>query len=259
MRLSIPQPCHEDWQKMSPEAQGRFCSLCSKTVVDFTAMTDSEVMAYFENHYGQKTCGRFKSNQLDIIKIKIPQQVFRQRLPYLQKFLLALLVSFSALFTSCERPHAVKTVMQIEMADELTGIVRMEEAVTDSPPPQQSKPTEIIIPDDEIMGDIAIMETPEIYPEFVGGDSALKAYITTRLKTLKLDEWKDSLPRRVFVDFTVDTSGQVANPKIIKGGLDETNNKIILTAFKEMPRWKPGMLNDKPRNFKVRYPLKLKN
>jgi len=34
MRISIENPCHEDWQKMLPESQGRFCQACEKTVVD---------------------------------------------------------------------------------------------------------------------------------------------------------------------------------------------------------------------------------
>ena len=34
----IPNPCHEDWNKMTPEDKGRHCSVCDKVVIDFTKM-----------------------------------------------------------------------------------------------------------------------------------------------------------------------------------------------------------------------------
>lgn len=63
-RISIPSPCSADWSKMTPAGQGRFCSLCSLTVVDFTQMSDTEIKEYFQCTYGQKTCGRFAQSQL---------------------------------------------------------------------------------------------------------------------------------------------------------------------------------------------------
>ena len=38
--LYIPKPCHEDWNKMTPTQQGKFCSSCSKQVIDFSLMSD---------------------------------------------------------------------------------------------------------------------------------------------------------------------------------------------------------------------------
>ncbi len=34
--LSIPKPCHEDWDKMNPTECGAFCNKCSKEVIDLT-------------------------------------------------------------------------------------------------------------------------------------------------------------------------------------------------------------------------------
>jgi CarboxypepD_reg-like domain len=61
--LAIPTPCHEDWQKMTPAEQGRFCLSCQKTVMDFTGKTDREVAKYFEQG-SANTCGRFRHDQL---------------------------------------------------------------------------------------------------------------------------------------------------------------------------------------------------
>ncbi|HWB28782.1 MAG TPA: T9SS type A sorting domain-containing protein [Chitinophagaceae bacterium] len=61
--ITIPTPCHENWDNMTPAAKGRFCQACAKTVVDFTAMTDSEILHYFSKAAGN-TCGRFANDQL---------------------------------------------------------------------------------------------------------------------------------------------------------------------------------------------------
>lgn len=66
--LTIPTPCHENWQAMTPAEQGRFCLSCQKTVLDFTTKTDREVARYFEQTASSEnaghTCGRFRPDQL---------------------------------------------------------------------------------------------------------------------------------------------------------------------------------------------------
>jgi hypothetical protein len=65
LRLNIPEPCSEDWEKMLPGERGRHCHQCCKTVVDFTAMSDAEVLRYFKENVGAKVCGRLMSDQLE--------------------------------------------------------------------------------------------------------------------------------------------------------------------------------------------------
>ncbi len=64
LQLSIPKPCSANWNEMTPNEQGKFCSLCNLTVVDFTKMNEHEIKDYFKNQTVGKTCGRFESNQL---------------------------------------------------------------------------------------------------------------------------------------------------------------------------------------------------
>ncbi|MBO9205021.1 MULTISPECIES: carboxypeptidase-like regulatory domain-containing protein [Niastella] len=64
IQIRIPEPCQENWQNMTPQEQGRFCGSCQKTVVDFTLMTDKEILAYFSKA-AEHTCGRFSSDQLN--------------------------------------------------------------------------------------------------------------------------------------------------------------------------------------------------
>lgn len=65
VNYQIEEPCHADWNQMKPEAQGRFCSSCSKTVVDFSTMSDFSIVNYLENNKHQSVCGRFAEDQLD--------------------------------------------------------------------------------------------------------------------------------------------------------------------------------------------------
>lgn len=73
IQISIPQPCHEDWSKMTPTEQGRFCNACQKSVVDFTGFTDRQLFEYLNTHKGLKICGRFENTQLNR-PIHVPSQ-----------------------------------------------------------------------------------------------------------------------------------------------------------------------------------------
>ena len=65
LQLSIPEPCHENWQQMTPTDQGRFCNACAKEVIDFSTMTDIQVLNYFTSLTHDKVCGRALPEQLN--------------------------------------------------------------------------------------------------------------------------------------------------------------------------------------------------
>jgi TonB-dependent SusC/RagA subfamily outer membrane receptor len=65
LQFSIPEPCHENWQQMTPTDQRRFCNACAKEVVDFSMMTDTEVLNYFTTLTHEKVCGRALPDQLN--------------------------------------------------------------------------------------------------------------------------------------------------------------------------------------------------
>lgn len=64
MKIIIPKPCHENWETMTPEQKGRFCSVCSKTVRDFTDTSDEEIMKTFSNS-SEDICGKFYESQIN--------------------------------------------------------------------------------------------------------------------------------------------------------------------------------------------------
>jgi hypothetical protein len=63
-KIQISNPCHEEWAGMQADSNGKFCSSCQKSVVDFTHFTDAALKQWFNQDQGG-SCGRFKPEQLD--------------------------------------------------------------------------------------------------------------------------------------------------------------------------------------------------
>jgi CarboxypepD_reg-like domain len=64
VNISIAEPCHENWDAMLEAEKGKFCLSCQKQVVDFSNMTDNDILIFMNSNTGS-TCGRFMNDQLD--------------------------------------------------------------------------------------------------------------------------------------------------------------------------------------------------
>jgi hypothetical protein len=93
-KLSVTKPCLEAWSSMTDADSGKHCKSCDKLVTDFSILDDAEIRNFFLKSGGQPVCGRFKSNQLDRVKIYIPTYVFRKPIPYWKRFLVIFLICF---------------------------------------------------------------------------------------------------------------------------------------------------------------------
>jgi hypothetical protein len=118
VQIHISQPCHENWHNMTPKEQGRFCGSCEKIVVDFSKMSDKEMLNHLSKAVGQPVCGRFANDQLNR---KIEPAINNKRFspPYVWNLLLATALFFESCNDTttgevvCEKP----AVQQLPVED----------------------------------------------------------------------------------------------------------------------------------------------
>jgi CarboxypepD_reg-like domain/Secretion system C-terminal sorting domain len=131
--LSIADPCHEDWNKMTLVEQGRFCASCQKNVVDFTNQTDGEIISFFNNYNGS-ACGRFNDEQLGRPIQKIELKPASSFLKYAASLLLP--VSLFAAKANAQAPKPQSNIICMPTTDTDNELVILAGAVSIS---KQSK------------------------------------------------------------------------------------------------------------------------
>lgn len=108
IKLSIPEPCHENWANMTPTEKGKFCGACQKQVIDFTGLSDTELAAFFIKHKNTAVCGRMHTQQINKpLPVPTPK---KKILPYL------LGIGLPALLLSCNNELQGKVLVgEIDM------------------------------------------------------------------------------------------------------------------------------------------------
>lgn len=106
LQLQIPEPCHENWDQMTPSEKGRFCGSCQKQVVDFTSMSETQLISFFRKKSSGSVCGRFMDGQLDKEML-----ISRKRMPWINYFFKFILPLFFATKTYSQGNVSVKRIM----------------------------------------------------------------------------------------------------------------------------------------------------
>lgn len=120
-KITIPKPCHENWDAMSPDEQGRFCGVCAKSVIDFTKMNDTQVKTFFSENSDKKICGRFRMEQVkQKIIFNVPLSVFNKKRSFQKSFLLVLFVVMGTTLFSCKNSSG-KTVGEVAVVEGTTA------------------------------------------------------------------------------------------------------------------------------------------
>lgn len=120
--VHIPNPCSENWEIMSPQEKGRFCSVCNKCVIDFTQKQSNEILQIIDEKKDEEICGRFYDHQLDTgsQSEKVRAQFFKHIPVHFQNSRIVLTVLSVILFlTGCSK--------QKEESFATTGLLRIEE------------------------------------------------------------------------------------------------------------------------------------
>lgn len=287
-KITIPKPCHEDWNKMTPDETGRFCNSCSKSVVDFTQMLPDEIQDFFIKNKGKKVCGRFKNKQLDSIVIQIPNQVLYSQIHYHKMFLLALFIAMGTTLFSCKQENGDKQkIDKIEVVEDTSEIEMIsvgdvpvtKNGATHLPPPpppkidqikfvsppsktksrkiKSHKPSKIScketvvqdsISEEEIIMMGAVMETKADYP---GGINNFYQFF---IAEFVLPEEVEKPKNPIRVTFIIEKDGSLSSFDFPK----DTNPQIgteIIRVLKLSPRWQAGEQNGKKIRAKYSLPV----
>jgi hypothetical protein len=101
IKYTIPQPCHEDWNKMTLTTQGAFCNSCQKNVIDFTALSDAEILNFLKNNLHKETCGRIEVKQLERVNLQIDENILYTNISLWKKYLAIILICFGTMIMGC--------------------------------------------------------------------------------------------------------------------------------------------------------------
>ena len=171
-KISIPKPCHENWNEMTPKEKGRFCSSCSKIVIDFTQMNLESIQDYLHKNLEKRVCGHIKQTQLDTINLQIPIQTFQRKMSFQRMFVLSLLIVMGTSIVSCTGQNGkTKKIETIEVVDSIKT-----KAYDTLDVKQVDSSQGITIIDNIIDGEMIIEEPPVEYVE-VMGDIAIEGLI----------------------------------------------------------------------------------
>ena len=81
--IQIPEPCHEDWDAMTPLQRGRHCDTCRQTVHDLSTMTEREAKTLLNS--GEDVCISYRENDDGSVKLRpapvVPLAALTRRLP----------------------------------------------------------------------------------------------------------------------------------------------------------------------------------
>jgi hypothetical protein len=93
--INIPNPCTENWDQMTQADQGKHCASCNRVVIDFSGMTDAQIIKILMAQKGKKVCGNFYNTQLARPILYVQQKSF-PKWPAMAAMLVAGLFQLSA-------------------------------------------------------------------------------------------------------------------------------------------------------------------
>ncbi|WP_317896595.1 T9SS type A sorting domain-containing protein [Aurantibacillus circumpalustris] len=133
--IQIPEPCHEDWNNMQENLQGKHCETCNKSVIDFSSKTDLEINNLLLEKKGENICGHFRKSQLNRpIKIHVDLNKLPKNISTTKSFGIALFLVFGSLLFSCTDIQG-QTIGKIEVKTTQTkhyakGKIKIQSQVT---------------------------------------------------------------------------------------------------------------------------------
>jgi hypothetical protein len=258
-KITVPKPCHEDWNAMIPSDRGRFCNACTTQVVDFTKMSTDEIRDYLTKN--TNVCGRFKNEQLDSVIIQIPKSVIFSQVHFHKMFMLALLISMGTSLFSCQNSNGTKQKIEnVEVVEEeprmtLGIILPPKDSIYNKVESKQKKNKENkgiisnslenekkdtlrqIDEEDYVYG----MPGITVYPEYAGGFKMLDKFVKENYVLPKKVNTKKGI---IAVSFAVNKIGELEDFKV-KNDIGFDTGNILIEVLKKTPKWYPAEFQGK--------------
>ena len=287
-QITIPKPCHENWNTMTPKEKGRFCDSCAKVVVDFTKKSTKEIQDYLVDNYQQKTCGHFYKKQLDSITIEIPQVSFTQQVSFQKLFILALFFVMGTTLFSCKysdgKTQKIENIVIVDTLQKIEKRVSIKDSINNKTKPgieiieiittgdlevletEGEIVLEEIEEEEEIVEDVIIGMVVQEFPRFPESknlsEEASKKYFNKKITQHLLAKLNNGIKQcldlnvgkyKIDCHFTINELGNVTDIKI-KAPHPLIKRKITETLI-QLPKFIPGKQGIKPIKTNYRLPI----
>jgi hypothetical protein len=113
-KITISEPCHENWSEFTPTQKGAFCGKCQINVIDFSTKSNNEIKETLAKNNGNRMCGRFAQAQLDDFNYEYYLWQNQSQNILQSKFIFALVLVFGLTLFSCSKKNKSLAVSQID-------------------------------------------------------------------------------------------------------------------------------------------------
>ena len=111
-KMELVKSCKEDWANMKKVGQGRFCYMCSKTVIDFSPLSQQEIIAQLKQSKG-RLCARVTRKQLETTYVKIEEAKHKRN--HFSKLAVGMLLASTLMASqSCDSQDTPTTVHMVQ-------------------------------------------------------------------------------------------------------------------------------------------------
>lgn len=156
--ITVPEPCHENWNAMTPHGSGRHCERCDHVVTDLTRATDAELVTLFTSDARPK-CARFDPAQLDRALNAPGAARMGTKLP------IAAFTTLAAVASGCENLAQDQVVRMGEPAMTAPPIIEVDSS---TPAACRMVTGDTLTVVEEIVGEVAIPVPEQPMTEFCG-------------------------------------------------------------------------------------------
>ena len=135
VKIHIPEPCSQPWEEMTPEGGGRHCAACAQTIVNFTRMSDAQILEVMRSSVNN--CGRYRADQLNRELVALPAKNRFSFNPF-YKLIAGLVLVFYAGRVTAQKPGTAVHAPEKNPLEDSTSKVFIAGIVND----QEGKPVD---------------------------------------------------------------------------------------------------------------------